>query len=224
MVLKRKILFNCFDAFIHGKSRSQPILADIFSFCSMRQFQANPGVSFKLDEWQSVLKLASLYEMAAVKALAIEKMEPLLTITPSLQVQLAKAYDIRKWLAPGFFRLAQRTRPLDEGDVRLVGLSDSLKICALREKIKRCEKCSACGAGIHSGGGFGLAEIGHAFHITGSDLPSSVAGCEQNCTCPSVPGPAGATAVRNRPSLVGRPSLSTQPIASGFLAFAAPSQ
>ena len=107
--------------------------------------------------------------MAAVKTLAIGKMEPLLAQFPALQVQIAKAYDIRKWLAPGFLRLAQRKVPLDEGDVTLVGLSDSLKICALREKIRRCEKCSACGAGIHSGG-FGLAEISHAFHITGSVL------------------------------------------------------
>jgi hypothetical protein len=190
-VLKRRTLFNCFGAFIHGESKSQLIPAVIFLFRSMRQFPANSGVSFKLDEWQSVLKLASLYEMDAVKTLAIEKMEPLLTTVPSLQVQLAKAYNIRKWLAPGFFRLAQRTRPLDEWDVRLLGLSDSLKICALREKIRRCEKCSACGAGIHSGG-FGLGEIGHAFHITGSDLPSSVAGCERNCTCPSNPPPAPA--------------------------------
>ena len=141
--------------------------------------------SFTLEEWQSVLKLASLYEMTKVTTLAIEKMEPLLTTLPSLQVQLAKAYHIRKWLAPGFFRLAQRPTPLAEEDVRLVGLSDSLKICALREKITRCR---SCGVGIDSGS-FGLEEIGHAFHITGSDLPSSAVGWEQNCTCSSQPPP-----------------------------------
>ena len=131
------------------------------------------------------------------------------TALPSLQVQLAKAYDIRKWLAPGFFRLARRTRPLDEEDVRLVGLSDSLKICALREKIKRCEKCNACGAGIHTGG-FGLGEIGKAFHITGSDLLSSVAGCEENCACPSnVPTPPAARLSTNASGTFGVP---TQPM------------
>ena len=141
------------------------------------------GHWFTLGEWQSVLKLASRYEMAEIKILAIEKMEPLLTYFSSLQVQLAKAYNIRKWLAPGLFRLAQRARPLDEEDVRLVGLVDSLKICALREKLRRCEKCVSCGEGIHSGG-FGLLEIGHVFGISGSDLPNSVVGGEQNCKCP----------------------------------------
>ena len=154
----------------------------------MRQFPVDSNYSFTLEEWQSVLKLASLYEMTEVTTFAIKKTEPLLTTLPSLQVQLAKAYNIRTWLAPGLFRLTLRPRPLDEEDVSLVELPDSLKICALREKIRRC---SSCGAGIHSGS-FGLAEIGHAFHITRSNLPSSVAGCEHNCTCPSVPAPAAA--------------------------------
>ncbi|KAF8669455.1 hypothetical protein AX14_006048 [Amanita brunnescens Koide BX004] len=151
----------------------------------MRQFPAlDSNYSFTLEEWRSVLKLASLYEMTDVKTLAIGKMDPLLTKFPSLQVQLAKTYNIRKWLAPGLFRLAQRAKPLDEEDVKLVGLTDSLKICALREKLRRCEKCSSCGAGVHSGG-FGLDKIGHAFHIAGTDLPSIVVGCEQDCTCSS---------------------------------------
>jgi hypothetical protein len=177
-VLKNKILFDFFNAFIRCKFRPRLILAAIFSYRSMRQFPVD--YSFTLEEWHSVLKLASLYQMNEVTTLAVGKMEPLLITRPSLQVHIAKAYHIRKWLAPGFFRLAQRTRPLDEWDVKLVGLQDSLKICALREKIRRCETC----AGIHSGGfQVGLGEIGHAFHITGSDLPGSVAGCEQNCTC-----------------------------------------
>jgi hypothetical protein len=145
----------------------------------MRQFPVD--YSFTLEEWHSVLKLASLYEMTEVTTFAIKKMEPLLTTHPSLQIQLANTYNIRQWLALGFFRLAQRPRPLDEEDVIFVGLQDSLKICALREKIRRC---NTCGAGIHSPGSFGLKEIGEAFHITGSDLPSpSVVGLEQNCTC-----------------------------------------
>ncbi|KAF8341019.1 hypothetical protein F5887DRAFT_977789, partial [Amanita rubescens] len=112
------------------------------------KFPADSSFSFTLEEWQSVLKLASLYEMAKVKTLAIDKMESLLINLPSLQIHLARTYNIQKWLAPALYRLAQRTKPLGEEDVRLVGLSDSLKICALREKLSRCKKC---GAGIHSG-------------------------------------------------------------------------
>ena len=145
----------------------------------MRQFPADPtNYFFTLEEWQSVLKLASLYEMAEVKTLAIGKMEPLITKFPSLQVHLAKTHNIQKWLASGLFRLAQRAKPLDEEDVRLVGLSNTLKICALREKRGRCEKCNSYGAGIESGG-ISLKEFGHAFGISSTDL-SSMAGCEEN--------------------------------------------
>ncbi len=154
-------------------------MAPLVLSCAMRQFPTDSNFSFTLEEWQSVLKLASLYEMIDVKTLVIEKMEPLFINLPSLQIHLAKTYNIQKWLAPALYRLIQRAKPLDEEDVRLVGLSDSLKICALREKLRRCEKY---GAGIRSGG-FGLKEIGHAFDIRDSDLLSSVLGCEQNCTC-----------------------------------------
>ena len=117
--------------------------------------------------------------MAEVKTLVIDKMEPLLINLPSLQIHFAKTYNIPKWLAPALYRLAQRATPLGEEDVGLVGLPDSLKICALREKLKRCKKC---GAGIYSRD-IGLSDIGSAFDIHDSDLPSSVLGFEKNCTC-----------------------------------------
>jgi len=160
-------------------SSSRLFLAPLILSCVMRQFPADSNFSFTLEEWKSVLKLASLYEMAEVKTLVVEKMEPLLINLPSLQIHLAKTYNIQKWPVPALYRLTQRAKPLGEEDVELVGLSDSLKICALREKIRRCEKC---GVRIHSGN-FDLGEIGRAFDIHDSDLPSSVSGCEQNCTC-----------------------------------------
>ena len=132
-------------------------------------------MTFKLEELQSVLKLASLYEMAPVKKFAIEKMDSLLISLPALQIHLAKTYDIQEWLAPGYLRLAHRVKPLDEEDARLVGLSDSFKICALRENGKRCDRCGSRG--------IGLEEIGHKFGIRHSNLPNAVSGCNQTCVC-----------------------------------------
>ncbi|KAF8632435.1 hypothetical protein AX15_001878 [Amanita polypyramis BW_CC] len=88
------------------------------------KFHGNLKLAFSLKEWQSVLKLAVLYE---IKASAIKKMTPLLTNSPSLQIYFAKAYDIEEWLAPGFFRLAKRARPLDWDDVKLTGIPDALE-------------------------------------------------------------------------------------------------
>ena len=119
--------------------------------------------------------------MTQVKKFAIEKMNPLLTTLPALQIHLAKTYDIREWLAPGFLRLAHRIKPLDEEDARLVGLSDSFKICALREIGKRCDGCGSRGVG--------LEEIGNTFGIRDSNLPNTVSGCKQTCVCSKSPEP-----------------------------------
>ena len=157
------------------------MLGPVFSFRTTRQFPADPNLTvltFTLEEWQSVLKLTSLYEMAQVKKFAIEKMDLLLITLPALQIHLAKTYDIRQWITPGLLRLARRIEPLDEEDVRLVGLADSMKICALRENAKRCDCCgSRC---------VGLEEIGNKFGIRDLDFRSTVSGCEQPCACPLV--------------------------------------
>ena len=149
---------------------------------SPRKFQGNSKFVFvfSLEEWRSILKLAAQYEMGEIRAFAIKKMTPLLTESPSLQIYLAKVYGIKEWLAPGFFRLARRTRPLDEEDVKLVGLSDALKICALREKRRRCVCCSSCLKGNHSGG-VELKEVCETFGI--KNPPSVVEGYEESCNC-----------------------------------------
>lgn len=162
----------------------------VFSFRSIRQLPAISKLSaisnttFTLEEWQSVLKLTSLYEMTRVKDFTIEKMNPLLVGLPSLQIHLAKTYNVREWLAPGLLRLVHRVEPVNEEDVRLLGLSDALKTCALREKVKRCEGCNACQCGID------LKGIGRAFGIRDSDIPGTVSGCmKTQCTCPKKPSP-----------------------------------
>ena len=193
---KRRISFHCFDAFIHCGFWSHPILDPRFSFRTIRQFPVNPNMTFTLEEWQSVLKLTSLYEMTQVKKFAIEKMIPLLTTLPALQIHLAKTYDIREWLAPGFLRLAHRIKPLDEEDVRLVGLTDSLKICALRENGKRCDRCRSRGVS--------LDEIGGTFGIHDLDLPDTVWGCRQTCVCPKSPEPVEDVEDNLWPEVVGR--------------------
>ncbi|KAF8331248.1 hypothetical protein F5887DRAFT_998559 [Amanita rubescens] len=134
------------------------------------------NLEFSLEEWQSVLKLALRYEMAEIKTFVVKKMTPLLTDFPSLQIHLAKAYDIQSWLGPGLSRLVWRAEPLSQEDVRLVGLSDSLKICALRERKPRCDICDSCCANTHSGG-FTEDELGKVFGI---DPPQF----DESCKCP----------------------------------------
>jgi len=86
-----------------------------------------------LDEWKSILKIAASYEMAEVKAFAVERIKPLLGDSPSLQVQMARVHNVKEWLLPAFHELVKRKEPLDEEDVKLIGLTDALKVMSLRE-------------------------------------------------------------------------------------------
>ena len=167
--LKRRILSSSFVACIHCKLYVPPTLTVPFSFRSTRQY-GDHNLEFSLEEWQSVLKLAARYEMAEIRIFVIKKMTPLLADFPSLQIHLARTYNIQSWLGLGLSRLSRRAEPLNEEDVRLVGLSDSLKICALRERKRRCDKCDSCRANTHSGG-FTKDELGQEFGIRESDLP-----------------------------------------------------
>ncbi|KAF8632432.1 hypothetical protein AX15_001876 [Amanita polypyramis BW_CC] len=140
-------------------------------------FQGDLESSFSLEEWRSVLKLAALYEMDKIKAFAVKKMTPLLTGSPSLQIHLAKVYDIKEWLAPGLVRLVNHVRPLDEEDVKLIGLSDALKVCSLRDKITRCEACRSGGRRKHSCMP-GMGEVCEIFEISGSGVVEGISASE----------------------------------------------
>ncbi|KAF8632455.1 hypothetical protein AX15_001888 [Amanita polypyramis BW_CC] len=163
------------------------------------QFQSTSNLAFSLEEWESVLKLSTLYEMAKVKAFSVEKMTPLLIESPTRQIYLSKTYDIKEWLALGVVRLANRTRPIDEEDVKIVGISDALKVCALREKRVQCGTCKA-----RKNWGFEMKEVGEMFGICDTDLPSVVEGCEKCCNC-SDDGPFfGQTSTTGGGGLFGR--------------------
>ncbi|KAF8632457.1 hypothetical protein AX15_001888 [Amanita polypyramis BW_CC] len=152
-----------------------------------------------IPQWESVLKLSTLYEMAKVKAFSVEKMTPLLIESPTRQIYLSKTYDIKEWLALGVVRLANRTRPIDEEDVKIVGISDALKVCALREKRVQCGTCKA-----RKNWGFEMKEVGEMFGICDTDLPSVVEGCEKCCNC-SDDGPFfGQTSTTGGGGLFGR--------------------
>jgi hypothetical protein len=68
------------------------------------------------DEWVSVLKLATIWSFAEVRATAMKNLEKHATEDPLLQIILAKQFNIREWLLPGLNGIAQRAKPLDETD------------------------------------------------------------------------------------------------------------
>ena len=89
-----------------------------------------------LDQWTSVLKLAALWDMADVKADAIQRMTPLLEKLPAIQVKLSCEHDVEEWLLPGLNRLAQGEGPLNTDDAASIGLDYAVKVMALREECR----------------------------------------------------------------------------------------
>ena len=85
--------------------------------------------------------------MTEVKDFVVETMTPLLGgESASLQVHLAKEYDVQKWLKPGITRLVERSAPIDDGDVKFIGVTEALKVCRLREdRIRGGSMCGNCG-------------------------------------------------------------------------------
>ncbi|KIL66381.1 hypothetical protein M378DRAFT_23362 [Amanita muscaria Koide BX008] len=101
-------------------------------------FKRQAGHGFSLDQWKSVLKLSNLSRMIEVKKLAVDYMTPLVKAeSPSLQIHLAQEHDVPKWLQPAKTRLVERSDPIDENDVRLMGPTFAIEVCALRENALR---------------------------------------------------------------------------------------
>lgn len=88
------------------------------------------------EEWISVLKLATVWDFAAVRTMAIGKLEEDVRKDPILKIILSKQYNIEDWFLPAVNAIAQRAHALDEADLeRLLVLGDPISISTLIVKI-----------------------------------------------------------------------------------------
>lgn len=78
-----------------------------------------------LDEWTSVLRLSTQWELIAIRELAIEKMSEI-RMKPADMVALAQEYDIEAWLRPSFKKIP--VRPADLVMEEMEGLQASARV------------------------------------------------------------------------------------------------
>ncbi|KDR75480.1 hypothetical protein GALMADRAFT_69119 [Galerina marginata CBS 339.88] len=88
------------------------------------------------EEWVSVLVLSTLWQMDRLRGLAIAKLTKILNDGRTL-VNLGRKYNVDSWVISGLEKLVARKEPMDEEDVRSIGISDVLKVSALREWTAR---------------------------------------------------------------------------------------
>jgi len=104
-----------------------PVLNEL---CS-RKF-ATP-FEFSTDQWTSVLELSTKWAMDGVRNFAINKLYAKLRMSPHELILLGKKFNVEEFLFVGVETLIRRAKPLDEEDVRRIGIAEVLKIASIRE-------------------------------------------------------------------------------------------
>ncbi|KAL1759898.1 hypothetical protein FB107DRAFT_270627 [Schizophyllum commune] len=89
-----------------------------------------------VDEWTSVLRLATKWGVPRLRALAIREIEP--KATPIEKVVIAREFDLGKdWLLPSFTAICTSSKPLDYDEAERLGLRTVVDIARIREA--RCK-------------------------------------------------------------------------------------
>ncbi|KAJ3829682.1 hypothetical protein F5880DRAFT_1456999, partial [Lentinula raphanica] len=93
--------------------------------------QPVPTLSF--SEWTSILKLADMWCMDAIREHAISTMKDIPNVDPVDKVVVAKRYGVDAWLPSSLDAIIRRSQAWSEHDVERLGLSTVLKLVALRD-------------------------------------------------------------------------------------------
>jgi len=87
-----------------------------------------------VDEWNSVLDLASKWKFESIKALAIEKLAVI--ASPIDRIVLGRRYEITEWLVDAYTAACERSSALTLEEAGRLGLEDVVKISFLRQEIR----------------------------------------------------------------------------------------
>ena len=87
-----------------------------------------------LDDWISVLAVATRYAFDAYRALAMANVAPL--ASAARRVRLARTYAITEWLVPAYLELCTRRDPLTIQDGEELGMRDVILISEIRHIVR----------------------------------------------------------------------------------------
>ncbi|KAG8994017.1 hypothetical protein FRB94_010193 [Tulasnella sp. JGI-2019a] len=93
------------------------------------------------DKWCSILKLATQWEFASIRSLAIRKLNELPdeAIQPADRIVIAHRFQLDGWLLKPYVNLICRPSPLTIEEGRKLGLEDVILLSRAREEIKHRE-------------------------------------------------------------------------------------
>jgi hypothetical protein len=87
-----------------------------------------------VDEWTSVLSVASTWEFASVRQLAIKRLSEI--TSPVDKINLGLRYDIVQWLVPAYVEVCERDEPLNQEEGKKLGMEDVIAIGEVRHSIR----------------------------------------------------------------------------------------
>ncbi|KAI5830530.1 hypothetical protein K523DRAFT_415815 [Schizophyllum commune Tattone D] len=89
-----------------------------------------------VDEWTSVLRLASMWSVTSLRQVAIREIEP--NATPIDKIVLAREFGLGEaWLLPAFVALCRSSEPLEYEDAERLGLRTVLEIVRINREALR---------------------------------------------------------------------------------------
>ncbi|VDC03806.1 unnamed protein product [Peniophora sp. CBMAI 1063] len=86
------------------------------------------------ESWESVLRLATLWQFRNIRTLAISKLDPL--ALPLQKLVMARAFGVSKWLQPSFTALCLRPDPLTVVEGKQLSIEDLISLVSAREAIR----------------------------------------------------------------------------------------
>lgn len=89
-----------------------------------------------VEEWTSVLHLATRWDFDDIRTLAIKELQAL-PMTSVDKIVLSQRFNINTpWASAGFTALCQRPQPLTLDEARRLGIESSTRIAQKRERLR----------------------------------------------------------------------------------------
>ncbi|TCD60244.1 hypothetical protein EIP91_010508 [Steccherinum ochraceum] len=138
-----------------GSCRQNPLklsgaTADEFTQLLKVMYPSHHGKASVLSapQWQSVLKLANLWDFQVTRRTAITHLQPVVAeMTPQEALVMARRHDVDKWLVDAVEVMAKRAEPMGMDDVNVIGVEDALRVANVREQAMNILKSSSIVSG-----------------------------------------------------------------------------
>ncbi|KDQ53600.1 hypothetical protein JAAARDRAFT_136783, partial [Jaapia argillacea MUCL 33604] len=87
-----------------------------------------------VDEWTSVLALATKWSFTTIRTLAIGELFPL--ASPVDKIVVGRQYDIPEWLQDAYIAICERPEALTKKEGERLGLDEVIRISQLRQDVR----------------------------------------------------------------------------------------